>query len=135
MDPRFVTRTIHAWLDYPVALMLMAAPFLLGMGDSNPAALWLGVGTGAAAFVLTILTDHELGVWRVLPYWFHLAVDFCVGVTFLITPVVLGFSGLDAWFYWANGGAVLMVVALHRPEGKSAGVAALGRCEAMNRGV
>ena len=117
MNPRFITKNIHALLDYPVAVVLMAAPFLLGLGDSHPLALWLSVGTGVAAFVLTILTDHMLGVVRVLPYKFHLTVDAAVGVTFVLAPFVLGFAGLDALFYLANGAAVLSVVGLHKPEG------------------
>ena len=116
MSPRFVTKTIHAYLDYPVAIGPMTMPFLLGLGDSHPMAKWLSVGTGVAAFVLTLLTDHQLGVIRVLPYSFHLAVDFAVGVVFLVAPVALGFSGLDALFYWANGAAVMLVVGLHKPE-------------------
>ena len=39
-----------------------------------------------------------------------------VGVTFAIAPFVLGFSGIDAWYYWANAAAVLTVVSLSRPE-------------------
>ena len=116
MDPRFVTKTIHAFLDYPVALSLMAVPFLLGLGSSHPLALWLAVGTGVAAFVLTLLTDHKLGVIRVLPYSVHLAVDALVGVVFLLAPIALGFTGVDALYYWANGTAVLFVVGLHKPE-------------------
>lgn len=116
MPPRFVTRTMHAYLDYPVALILMAAPAALGLGSSHPAAFWLSTGAGVAALVLTLLTDHKLGVLRVLPYWFHLAVDAAVGVTFLAAPSVLGFSPQDAWFYWANGAAVAVVVSLHKPE-------------------
>lgn len=116
MDPRFVTKTMHAYLDYPVALSLMALPFLLGLGSSHPLALWLAVVAGAAAFVLTLFTDHQLGLVRVLPYGFHLAVDSLVGVTFLFAPTVLGFTGLDAWYYWANGAAVVLVVGLHKPE-------------------
>ena len=116
MNFRFVTKRIHAYLDYPVAFSLMAAPFLLGLGSSHPLAKWLSVATGAAALVLTLLTNHHLGVLRVLPYWVHLAVDFLVGVTFLAAPVVFGFQGLDAFFYWANAAAVLTVVGLHRPE-------------------
>jgi hypothetical protein len=49
MDPRFVTRKMHAWLDYPVALSLIGLPFLLHLGSSNPLALWLAVTTGVAA--------------------------------------------------------------------------------------
>lgn len=116
MNPRFITKRIHALLDYPVALSLMAAPFLLGLGTSHPLAKWLAVATGVAALILTLLTDHHLGVVRVLPYGFHLAVDFLVGVTFAIAPTVFGFSGIDAFYYWANAAAVLVVVGLHQPE-------------------
>lgn len=115
MNPRFVTRKMHAWLDYPVALSLIALPLVLGLGASHPLALWLAVATGVAAFVLTLLTDHELGVVRVLPYSFHLAVDLAVGIVFLVAPVLFGFAAIDAWYYWLNGAAVLVVVGLHRP--------------------
>ena len=120
MDLRFITKTIHAYLDYPVAIALIGLPFLLGLGSSSPLAFWLSVITGAAAFVLPILTDHETGIIRVLPYSFHLAVDFLVGIVFVAAPFVLGFVGLDAWYYWANAAAVLTIVNLHKPESSAA---------------
>lgn len=124
MDSRFVTKTVHAYLDYPVAASLMATPFILGLGQSNPLALWLSVATGVAALVLTLLTDHHLGVFRVLPYWFHLAVDRLVGVTFLVAPTILGFHGLDAVYYWANAAAVLAVtLLLNKSEGQNLAMA------------
>lgn len=114
---RFVTQKIHSLLDYPVALSLFAMPFILELGATNPAAKWLSVATGVAAFVLTLLTDHETGVFRVVPYWLHVAVDRLVGVTFLAAPFALGFGGLDAVYYWANAVAVLTVtVILAAPE-------------------
>ncbi|MFG0306763.1 MAG: hypothetical protein ACF8Q5_11180 [Phycisphaerales bacterium JB040] len=116
MNPRFVTKDIHALLDYPVALVLMFAPFALGLGESHPLALWLGVATGVAALILTVLTDHKLGLVRVLPYRFHLVADAGVGLLFLAAPLALSFSGLDLWFYLANGAAVMTVVSLHKPE-------------------
>ena len=116
MDPRFVTKTMHAYLDYPVAISLLAMPFLLDLGNSHPMARWLAVGTGLAALILTLLTDHKLGVFRVLPYGVHLAVDLLVGIVFLAAPIAFGFAGLDAWYYWANGAAVLLVVGLPKPE-------------------
>lgn len=109
MSIRFVTRQVHAYLDYPVAFSLMALPFVLNLGASNPLAKWLAVATGVAALVLTVLTDHELGVIPVLPYWFHVAVDRLVGLVFIAAPFALGFAGLDAVYYWANGVAVLLV--------------------------
>lgn len=111
---KFVTKEIHAYLDYPVALALIGLPFLLGLGESNPLALQLSVATGIAALILTILTDHHLGVIRVIPYKIHLIVDLLVGIVFVIAPFLLAFEGLDAYFYWLNGAAVLFVVSMHK---------------------
>jgi hypothetical protein len=117
MSIRFVTKTVHAWLDYPVAASLIATPFIIGLGQTNPLALWTSVATGIAAFLLTVLTDHETGLVRVLPFAFHLTIDRLVGVVFAIVPFVFGFSGVDAGYYWANAAAVLLVTTvLNAPE-------------------
>lgn len=112
---KFITKQIHAFLDYPVAIALMGLPFLLGLGSSNPLALQLSVGTGIAAFILTLLTDHQLGLIRVISYKLHLLVDFIVGLTFVLAPFIFSFEGLDAYYYWINGAAVLSVVSMHQP--------------------
>jgi hypothetical protein len=109
---QIITRKIHAYLDYPVAVSLMALPFVLGLGTGNPLAKWLAVATGVAAFILTLLTDHELGVVKVVPYPVHVAVDRLVGVIFVVAPFVFGFAGIDAAYYWVNGAAVLLVTTL-----------------------
>lgn len=116
MLPRFITKSIHAYLDYPVAFGLIIMPFLFGLGAENTLAMWLSVLTGIAAFLLTVLTDHHLGMIRVLPYSLHLAVDGIVGVVFVIAPLVLGFAGIDFWYYLALGLTVLVVVGMHKPE-------------------
>jgi hypothetical protein len=107
---------MHAYLDYPVAASLIALPFILGLGSSTPAAKWLAVVTGVTAIILTFFTDHKTGVIRILPFSFHVAVDALVGIVFVIAPFVLGFTGLDAWYYWVNGGALLVVLGLQKPE-------------------
>lgn len=109
---RFMNKKLHAYLDYPVAFGLIAMPFVLGLGAVNPLAFWLSVITGIAALVLTIFTDHHLGVVRILPYKLHLMVDFAVGVVFAVAPFLLGFTGVEAVYYWALGAIILLVVAL-----------------------
>lgn len=112
---KFITKRIHAFLDYPVAIALIVLPFLLGLGSSSPIALQLSVATGVAALILTLLTDHHLGAFRVIPYKFHLIVDFLVAIIFILAPFVFSFEGIDANFYWINGIAVFIVVSLHKP--------------------
>jgi hypothetical protein len=120
MHLRFVTKTIHAYLDYPVALSLLALPFILGIGVDNPWARWISPAAGAAAFILTMLTNHPTGVIRVIPYWLHVVVDRLVGVVFLVATFVFGFHGFDAWYYLANAIAVLLVTTvLNAPEPKT----------------
>jgi len=115
MNIRFVTKNIHAYLDYPVAFGLIVIPSLLVLGSSNPLAYWLSVVTGVAALILTIFTNHKLGLIRILPYSFHLLVDFLVGLTFLVAPFALGFQGIDAWYYWVIALTVFTVVSLQKP--------------------
>lgn len=109
---RFVTKQIHAYLDYPVAIALMALPYILGLGSS----MYLSVIVGVAALILTVFTNHQLGLVRVIPYKIHLLVDGLVGFVFVLTPFIFSFQGLDALYYWIFGGMVLTVVSLHKPE-------------------
>ena len=113
MPFRFITKSIHAYLiDYPVAIVLMVAPFLLKLGQSGPVALWLSVVSGVAALLLAALTDHPTGLVRIIPYWLHLWVDRTLGVVFIIVPFALHFSGLDAWYYWVLAAAVLLTTSV-----------------------
>src|SRR5215831_14603516 len=81
MSFRFITKSIHAYLiDYPIAILLIAAPFVLKLGQSGPVAMWLSVVVGVAALLLAALTDHPTGLLRIIPYWLHLWVDRAVGV-------------------------------------------------------
>jgi hypothetical protein len=118
MTIRFIDENLHAWLDYPVAASLMGTPFLLGL--SNPIAIWLSFGTGVAALVLTLLTKHRFGVLRVLPYSLHLNVDRLVGLTFAVAPLVFGFTGLDAAYYYVNAAAVIAVTFLLNTNARTA---------------
>lgn len=113
---RFITKRIHAFLDYPVAVSLIALPFLLGLGGSSALAVQLSVVVGIAALVLTLLTDHHLGALKILSYKFHLTIDFLVGVLFVAAPFIFSFEGIDAYYYWVIGATVLLVVGLHKPE-------------------
>src|SRR5215468_2641541 len=93
---------------YPFAIILIAAPFVLKLGQSEPVAMWVSVVVGVAALLLPALTDHPTGLVRIIPYWLHLWVDRAVGVVFVIAPFALKFAGLDAWYYWVLAAGVLL---------------------------
>ena len=109
MPFRFITKSIHTYLiDYPIAIVLMVAAFLLKLGKSSPVALWLSMVTRVTALLLPALTDHPTGLVRVIRYWLHLWVDRALGVVSITAPSAFHFTGLDAWYYWVLAAAVLL---------------------------
>jgi hypothetical protein len=118
MSFRFITKSIHAYLiDYPVAIVLIAAPFVLKLGQSGPVAMWLSVVVGIAALLLAALTDHPTGLVRIIPYSLHLWIDRTVGLVFVIALFAFNFFGLDAWYYLVLAAAVLLTTSvLNAPE-------------------
>jgi len=129
MSFRFITKSIHAYLiDYPVAMLLIAGPFVLKLGQSGPVAMWLSVVVGVAALLLATLTDHPTGLVRIIPYWLHLWIDRTVGVVFVIAPFAFKFAGLDAWYYWILAAAVLLTTSVfNAPEEPAATRSGLDR--------
>ena len=60
MSFRFITKSIHAYLiDYPVAIVLIVAPFVLKLGQSGLFAMRLSIAAGVVALLLAALTDHK----------------------------------------------------------------------------
>jgi hypothetical protein len=112
MSLRFITPNQHGVIDFAVAALLIVAPFALGLGASSALAVWISVATGLVVVVMSLLTDYRFGVVRILPFWAHLSLDGAVGVAYALIPTVLGFSGIDAIYYWVNAAAVLAVVSL-----------------------
>jgi len=115
MSFRFITKSIHAYvIDYPFAIFLLAAPFVLKLG---PIAMWLSVVVGVAALLLPAMTDHQTGLVRIIPYWLHLWVDRAVGLVFVIAPFAFKFAGLDAWYFWVLAAVVLLSTSVFNAPG------------------
>src|SRR3954468_14035071 len=125
MSFRFVTKSVHAYvIDYPFAIVLLAAPFVLELGQN---AMWLSVAVGVAALLLPALTDHPTGLVRIIPYWLHLWVDRAVGLVFVIAPFAFKFGGLAAWYYWVLAAGVLLSTSVFNvPEKRAATRSGLG---------
>ena len=118
MPFRFITNSIHTFLiDYPVAIILMVAPFLLKPGKGSPIALWLSMVTRATALLLPALTHHSTALVRIIRYWLHLWMDRALGAVSITASSACHFTGLDAWYYWVLAAAILLTTSvLNAPE-------------------
>lgn len=112
MRIRFLSPKFHGLADYGAALGLILFPFLLGLGQSSPIAVWLSVATGIVVVTASLLTDYYFGALRIIPFKLHLLADLSVALLFTAAPFVLNFTGLDAYFYWANAAIVFGIIAV-----------------------
>jgi hypothetical protein len=87
---RLPTR-IHGMLDYLMAALLIASPWLFGFAD-NPAARWVPVAMGAGVLLYSLFTDYELGAVRKLQMPAHLLLDAVGGILLAASPWILGFD-------------------------------------------
>lgn len=86
----FSTR-IHGVLDYLVAALLVALPWLAGFAGDGPAT-WVPVGVGAATILYSVFTDYELGAIRKIQMPAHLLLDALGGAVLIVSPWLFGFD-------------------------------------------
>jgi hypothetical protein len=78
-------------LDYLMAALLIASPWLLGFAN-HPAARWVPVAMGAGVLLYSLFTDYELGAVRKLQMPAHLLLDAVGGILLAASPWILGFD-------------------------------------------
>src|SRR4051812_39751154 len=88
---RFINRKVHAMLDYVSGLLLIAAPWLFNFNDV-PAARWVAIIVGVMMLLMSINTDYEGGLTKMVTMSTHLKTDIVVGLFLAVSPWALGFS-------------------------------------------
>jgi hypothetical protein len=95
---RFIPTRYHAPLDYIVGAVLIAAPWIFQFSDSGAAtAVSIVLGVGLIAY--SLVTNYELGVWRVAPMAVHNLIDIVAGALLALSPWLFGYAdeGANAW--------------------------------------
>ena len=107
---RVIPTRAHAVLDYLVAVLLIAAPWLLDFAAGG-AETWVPVVLGAATILYSLFTDYEAGVRRNIAMPAHLALDLTAGAVLAISPWLFGFAD-DVYWPHLMVGLVEIVVSL-----------------------
>jgi hypothetical protein len=88
---RFIPTRVHGVLDYLTAGVLIAAPLMLSTRQ-NGVQRWLPVALGVGTIGYSLLTDYELGLFKVIPMPMHLALDAVNGSLLAASPWLFGFA-------------------------------------------
>ena len=88
---RFIPTRVHGVLDYLTAGVLIAAPSMLGF-RKNGMQTWLPIALGVGTIGYSLLTDYELGLFKIIPMPMHLALDAANGALLAASPWLFGFA-------------------------------------------
>jgi hypothetical protein len=88
---RILSTRAHGVIDYATGLLLIVAPYLFGFANGG-AAQWTPMVVGIALIGLSLMTDYELALVRMIPMPVHLATDVAAGLLLAISPWLFGFA-------------------------------------------
>ena len=88
---RLIPTRVHGVLDYVTAGVLIAAPAMLGF-RKHGMQTWLPIALGVGTIGYSLLTDYELGLFKIIPMPMHLALDAANGALLAASPWVFGFA-------------------------------------------
>ena len=92
---RFIPTKFHAPLDYIVGVALIAAPWIFQFSD-HTAATVVPIVLGIGLIAYSLLTNYELGLWKVAPMAVHNLIDIAAGALLALSPWIFGFSDNSA---------------------------------------
>jgi hypothetical protein len=102
MKVRVIPTGVHGALDYLASGVNLAFPPLLGLSDAPWAVLVPSID-GVAGASYGLLTDYELGAFKVLPMPAHLAFDAAKGVFLATSPWLFGFAKRGTRYWLPHG--------------------------------
>jgi hypothetical protein len=86
---KIINSSTHAILDYVVVLLLLATPSLLNFSQPISMATYM---LASIHLVLTVITDFKGGVFKIIPFRFHGAIELVVSVTLLVVGLSYSFE-------------------------------------------
>ena len=93
---RFLSTRVHGIMDYLTGGLLIVVPYLLGFADGT-AAQYVPQILGVAIIGMSLMTDYEYAVARVIPMGLHLGVDILGGLLLAASPWLFGFADRVMW--------------------------------------
>jgi hypothetical protein len=118
---------LHGIIDYVTGALLILAPYIFGFANGG-IEQWLPQTLGAMILVMSLLTNYELSVSKLIPLKVHLAVDIMGGAVLAVSPWAFGFANLIWWPHLLVG-LMEIVVALATKRDSKLGIYVRGSAE------
>ncbi len=117
---KFLTPTLHGLGDYAAALVLIVAPFFLGLKEQSMIAHWASIAGGIGLIIYSLLTDYTFSVAKVIPFKTHLVLDSLAGLVLIALALLLELDVVGRTYLIVMGAGVLLFVLVTKTEVVSA---------------
>ncbi|WNV75258.1 hypothetical protein [Geodermatophilus sp. DSM 44513] len=88
-----IPQALQGLLEYLVGVLFVAAPFLFGFTDEGLATA-ASIASGVVFLVIAATSESPTGLVKQLPPAVHVLFDVVLALLLIVTPFVLGFSGV-----------------------------------------
>ncbi len=93
---KIIPSKVHGYIDYTLAAILWFAPTIFAFENVGGPAVWVPRAIALLILGQSLLTNYELGVFKVIPLSVHLILDLAASAFLAASPFVFGFSTFDA---------------------------------------
>ncbi len=107
----FISTAFYGVVNYILALVLIAAPWLFNLVNISSAALFLPIYIGWLQLIMAIFSKSETGFIKQFPLQIHNVLDVFMGFILLISPFLYTFSS-KAWVPEVVLGGLLMIMGI-----------------------
>jgi hypothetical protein len=96
---RVIPAYVHGIFDYVGGLILLFAPNIFGFSEVGGAAVLVPRIIGLIVLVQSLMTNYEVGLFKVLPMKVHLMNDYIASIFLALSPWLFGFANQagNAW--------------------------------------
>jgi branched-subunit amino acid transport protein len=118
---------VHGFLDYVLAALLIAAPFLFGFEDDGATAT--AIVAGVIVLIIGACTAWTTGIIKSIPRTAHALLDYVVAILLIAAPFLFAFQddGTATAFFIIAGVADLLLAIATRFTPQPSGRAPAGR--------
>ncbi len=81
---------VHGIVEYVAAILLIAAPFLLGFDEDAASAT--SIAAGVLVLVIAASTAMSTGLIKSIPVQAHVILDYLLAAALIASPFLFGFS-------------------------------------------
>ena len=88
---KILNTKVHGFHDYFTWILLLVSPWMFRFANGK-IEMWIPIILGVCTLFLSLITDYEFGLFKMISMKTHLFIDFATGLFLAASPWIFGFN-------------------------------------------